>query len=146
MVKDKSSNLVITFLGKNYLYLGLIISTVALSGSLIFSEILKFIPCELCWYQRILMYPSAVLFGVAVWKNDKNVWQYIMPLSIIGFLVALYHYLLQLNPTILPCTDEIANCALREFNLFGFITIPLLSMLAFGSLIILAYLGKKYSK
>jgi disulfide bond formation protein DsbB len=146
MAKQKTSNTVLMFLAKNYLYLGLLIATMAFAGSLIFSEVLKFIPCELCWYQRILMYPQLVLFGVAVMKNDKNVVHYVLPLSVIGLLIAVYHYLLQLNPTILPCTDEIANCALREFNLFGFITIPFLSMLAFGALVVLSIISKKYSR
>jgi disulfide bond formation protein DsbB len=142
---QKRNNL-LSILARNYLYLGLLLSTIALAGSLIFSEVLKFIPCELCWYQRILMYPQVVLFGVAVWKNDKNVTQYILPLSIIGLAVAVYHYLLQLNPTILPCTDEIANCALREFNLLGFITIPFLSILGFGAVVMLTLIARKYNK
>lgn len=142
----KSSPSLLNLLGKNYIYLGFLITTLAFVGSLIFSELLKFVPCELCWYQRILMYPQVLIFGVAVWKNDKNVLHYILPLSVIGLLIAVYHYLLQLNPTILPCTDAVANCALKEFNLFGFITIPFLSMIAFASLVVLALIAKKYSK
>jgi disulfide bond formation protein DsbB len=66
-------------------------------GSLYFSEVMNFAPCVLCWYQRILMYPLALILLVGIWKKDKNVDSYVLPFSILGFLIALYHNLLYYN-------------------------------------------------
>ncbi|KGX92618.1 dihydroneopterin aldolase [Pontibacillus halophilus JSM 076056 = DSM 19796] len=106
---------------------------IATLGSLFFSEIMKFVPCELCWFQRVLMYPLVVIYGLAVAKKDARIAYSGLFMSGIGILVAVYHYGVQKLPAlqetggacgIIPCTTQFINYG-------GFITIPFLSLLAF---------------
>ncbi|UFU00502.1 disulfide oxidoreductase [Radiobacillus kanasensis] len=108
-------------------------SVIATLGSLFFSEIMHFIPCELCWYQRILMYPLVVIYGYAVFKKDI---QFALPgliMSGIGVLVSSYHYTLQKVPTLQQAGEScgIIPCTTEYINVFGFITIPFLALVAF---------------
>ena len=116
-----------------YLYLAWIQSIVATLGSLYYSEIQHFIPCTLCWYQRILMYPLLILFAIAILRKDVKVYFYALPMSIIGTGIAFYHILLQkglLPEAFAPCTIG-ASCAVKYTGYFGFITIPVMSFTAF---------------
>lgn len=72
-----------------------ILSIIATAGSLYFSEILHYVPCTFCWYQRILMYPLVILLGRAFYEQDLKIYRYILPLSILGMAVSGYHYSLQ---------------------------------------------------
>src|SRR3989344_142120 len=85
------------FIKKYALYIAFIQAWVATLGSLYFSEIKHLEPCVLCWYQRILMFPIAIILAVAIIRKDKNVAYYVLPLSILGALVAFYQYLLQMT-------------------------------------------------
>lgn len=110
-----------------------ILSAIATSGSLYFSEIKGFIPCTLCWYQRIFMYPIFLLTSTSLLLKDKKINNYLLTLSIPGFLLALYHVLLQktsLFSSFEPCSVGV-SCASEYVNWFGFVTIPLLSFTAF---------------
>lgn len=121
------------FLTKNILYIALLQSIAALLGSLYYSEIKNYTPCTLCWYQRILMYPLVILITVGILKKDKHLDHYILPMSILGTLVAFYHVLLQkgiLPETIAPCVIG-ASCLTKHVGYFGFITIPVMSLTAF---------------
>ena len=118
---------------ENSLYIAWMQSAVALIGSLFFSEVMKLPPCTLCWYQRICMYPLVVIIFVGMMNKDKNVGNYILPLSGIGTLIALYHNLLYykiLPESIQTCAVGV-SCTSRYVEWFGFITIPLLSLIAF---------------
>ncbi|WP_088083119.1 disulfide bond formation protein B, partial [Bacillus mobilis] len=87
------------FTWRNYtLYMAWIVSMIATLGSLFFSEILGFIPCELCWFQRIMMYPLCIILGIATFYNEKNIKKYVLPISIIGGSISLYHYAIQKIP------------------------------------------------
>src|SRR5699024_2029507 len=128
-----------------FLYFSWIVSVVATLGSLYFSEIRGFIPCELCWYQRILMYPLAFILGIATFKNDVTVKKYVLPLTIIGWFISLFHYLEQKVPgfaKIKPCADGVP-CTTEYINWFGFITIPFLAFVAFTLITVLMFLIKK---
>jgi disulfide bond formation protein DsbB len=107
---------------------------VATVGSLFYSEVMGYIPCELCWYQRILMYPLLVIYGVALWKKNVETALSGLILSGIGFVVAVYHYLVQNVPAFQEaggaCTGAVP-CNAIYVNYFGFITIPFLSGVAF---------------
>jgi len=103
----------------------------ALLGSLYFSEIRGFIPCELCWYQRILMYPIPVLLLIGIFNEDWFLPKYILPLSITGLGVSTYHYLLQNQVFGASVCSAGVSCATRYINVFGFITIPFLALVAF---------------
>lgn len=135
------------FLKSNLLQFALIISLTSTLGSLYFSEILKLPPCVLCWYQRIFMYPLVIIFAVGIWKKDKNIPFFVLPLSIIGTIVAAYHNLLYYKiilESLTPCTLGI-SCTTKQIEWLGFITIPFLSLMAFISITILALIHKKIS-
>jgi len=124
----------VTTIKKNILYIAWIQSIVAMFGSLYFSEVMKLPPCILCWYQRILMYPLVAIIAVGILRRDKGIYLYVLPLSILGFLISLYHNLLYykiLPESIQPCTMGI-SCTTRQIEWFGFITIPLMSLTAFA--------------
>jgi disulfide bond formation protein DsbB len=121
---------------KVLLYLTWGISLAATIGSLYFSEILHLPPCVLCWYQRIFMYPLVLLIPIGLSLKDKNLPRYILPLSSIGLIIALFHNLLYygvIPEAVGPCTAGI-SCTVRQIEWFGFISIPLLSLLAFAGI------------
>jgi disulfide bond formation protein DsbB len=102
-------------------------------GSLYFSEVLKFIPCSLCWYQRILMYPLAVILLIGLLRRDRAVFYYVLPFSVAGLFVSSYHYLLQKTDlfTQSAVCDAGIPCTTIWINLFGFVTIPFMALTAF---------------
>ncbi len=108
-------------------------------GSLFFSEVMGLIPCELCWYQRIFMFPLAVILLVALHPLETRVVRYALPTAIIGLLFTLYHGLLfygLIPESMQPCRQGI-SCADDSMVLFGLVPIPLLSLLAFATIIVL---------
>lgn len=119
---------------RNYtLYMAWIVSMIATLGSLFFSEILGFIPCELCWFQRIMMYPLCIILGIATFYNEKNIKKYVLPISIIGGTISIYHYAIQKIPDVSeinPCVQGVP-CNVDYINWLGFITIPFLALIAF---------------
>lgn len=128
---------IITWLKAKALYLAFTQAWIATLGSLYFSEIRGLTPCLLCWYQRILMYPLVIIFTVAIVRKDKNVPYYVLPFSILGMLVALYQYLLQMTELsqIVPSTcNALVSCSAIQLVYFGFITIPFLSFIAFTTI------------
>jgi disulfide bond formation protein DsbB len=107
-------------------------AVVAMTGSLYFSEVMHLVPCVLCWYQRITMYPLVLITLVGLLRKDAKIYQYVLPLSITGFLIASYHVLLYygiLPESIAPCQAGI-SCTTRTIEWFSFVTIPLLSWTA----------------
>lgn len=127
-----------------FLYFSWIVSVVATLGSLYFSEIREFIPCDLCWYQRILMYPLTLILGIATFNSDFTVKKYVLPMAVIGWTISLFHYLQQKVPgfaKIKPCTNGVP-CNMEYINWFGFITIPFLALTAFSLIIIFMLLIK----
>jgi disulfide bond formation protein DsbB len=128
-----------------FLYFAWIVSVIATLGSLYFSEIRGYVPCELCWYQRILMYPLSVLLGIAAYSGDTSIKKYVLPLSIIGGIISTYHYMLQKIPgfhEIKPCTNGVP-CNVDYIDWLGFITIPLLALVAFVLIIINLFFVKQ---
>ncbi|MED4585616.1 disulfide oxidoreductase [Brevibacillus choshinensis] len=124
------------------------IALIATAGSLFFSEVLKYIPCDLCWYQRILMYPLVILLGVASAKKDYKMSLYTLILSLIGGLISLYHYLIQKVPALheLGNACGIVPCNSDYINWLGFITIPFLALIAFALIIVLQIIVLKNGK
>ena len=124
------------------LYAAWLVAVTATAGSLYFSEVRLFVPCSLCWYQRIFMYPLVILLGIASYRQDTGIVRYALPLSVLGGTVSLFHYLEQKVPGFsaptlcragVPCTQE-------YINWLGFITIPFLALVAF-TLITLLLIG-----
>ena len=133
---------------KYLLHIAWVQSLVAMLGSLYFSEVRHFPPCVLCWYQRILMYPLTVLIAVGLIRKDKNLPYYVLPLSLIGTIIAAYHNLLYykiLPDSLTPCVAGV-SCTTRFFAWYGFITIPLLSLTAFLVIDICMVLFLKWKK
>lgn len=114
-------------------YVAWVQALVATLGSLFFSEVLHLLPCLLCWYQRILMYPLVAILTVGILLRDPRLRWYVLPLSGLGLVIALYHNLLYygiLPEGIVQCTTGV-SCTQRQLEWLGFITIPLLSLTAF---------------
>jgi disulfide bond formation protein DsbB len=117
--------------------------------SLVYSEVFGFIPCGLCWVQRIFLYPQAILLGMAWWKKDSRIADYIITLSLFGAIFALDQHLLQMGVSSgIPCpTSGSTDCAKRILFEFGYITFPMLSFTAFmwqtGLMFLLVKTSKK---
>ena len=136
------------FFGKHALAFSFVVVLVATSGSLFYSEVAGYEPCKLCWFQRIFMYPQALLLGMALWKRDKGIADYSIALSLAGALIAGYHYLLQLGVApLLPCAavGYSVSCAQRFVMQFGYITIPLMAFTAF-SMVLLFMISRKLTR
>ncbi|WP_019639861.1 disulfide oxidoreductase [Paenibacillus fonticola] len=115
------------------IYFAWLVSMVATAGSLYLSEVLYYEPCKLCWFQRIFMYPLVILLGMAAFRNDRKILVYAIPLSIIGGSISTYHYAQQKIPglaQLLPCKVGIP-CNVDYLNWWGFVTIPLMALVAF---------------
>ena len=122
-----------------------LIATLSTLGSLFFSEVMGFEPCVLCWYQRIFMYPLVFIFLVGLFPLDRSVFRYALPVAIIGWCFAVYHYLIYsgyIPESLQPCSEG-ASCADINLELLGFITIPMMSILSYTAIIALLFIFKK---
>lgn len=128
-----------------YMQMIFIVSLIAMLGSLYFSEIRLYEPCEMCWYQRILMYPIVLLSFIGIIKNDIKASLYVRVLSGIGIFVSAYHYALQKIPAVGDSANACmgVSCTVQYINWAGFITIPLLALTAFIIIFILSFFIKK---
>lgn len=108
-----------------------VIALLALMGSLYFSEVLKFPPCVLCWYQRIALYPFVLLLPIAIVRNDRTFPIYAFALLVPGLIVSAYHNLLYyriIPQSLAPCVQGI-SCTTKYVEYFGFVTIPFLAFI-----------------
>ncbi len=122
----------------------------ALIGSLTLSEVANLIPCTLCWWQRVCMFPIAFIATVGVLRHDKNVGYYALPLAVTGGIIAGYHSLLQwglIKETVLDCSlNGAVSCAKADIMWFGFISIPFMAFCCFVAIGVLAWLSLPKSK
>lgn len=128
--------------GELALPLGFAVALTTTLGSLYLSEVAKFPPCELCWFQRICMYPNVALFAVAWWRRDRDVRFYVLPLVVVGAAIATYHYLLERFPDTVSsaCSTDIP-CETVWVWKFHFLSIPGMAWVGFlllGTLAVLA--------
>lgn len=137
----------VTLVGKHSVLIGFLLSLGGVIGSLIYSGVLGFEPCELCWWQRVLLYPAVPLLGVALYKKDRGVWAYITPMAILASLIAVYHSYVQLggNGSLLPCTAVGGACAKVYVLAFGYITIPTMSLTFALALLLIAYINRLHA-
>ena len=118
------------------LFAAWLLACVATLGALFFSMVMERIPCVLCWYQRIFMFPLPLVLGVGLLSSDPRCVRYALPLAVCGLAIAVYHCLLYLGfipAGMQPCTQGV-SCAETSIELAGFVTIPLLSLFAFFSI------------
>ncbi|NQX68218.1 disulfide bond formation protein B [Paenibacillus alba] len=135
------------WLRDNGMHLSWLIALIATLGSLYFSEIMHFLPCKLCWYQRILMYPLAIILGIAAVRRDYKLTIYVLPLTLWGACISIYHVLLQsgiFHESATGCGP--VPCDVDYLNWLGFITIPMLAGAAFILISILQYLTYRATK
>jgi len=119
----------------------LIASTSAL-GSLFFSKIMDFPPCALCWYQRAFMFPLAIILLIGLFPYDKSVIKFSLPLAAGGLGFAIYHNLIYsgfIPENLQPCSQGV-SCSEKYIDLFGFITIPMLSLISFSIIVALLFI------
>ena len=122
-----------------------VVASASTLGSLFFSEIMELPPCSLCWYQRIFMFPLPVVLLAGLVPYDPKASRYALPLAGVGAAIALWHTLLYvgiLPETAAPCTRGV-SCTQPTFELFGLLSIPLLSLLSFSTVAGLLLLQRK---
>ena len=132
----------------NMVFLCWLIACVSTLGALFFSEVMERAPCVLCWYQRIFMFPLLFILSAALFPLDVRCTRYALPLAVTGWGFALYHCLLYqgfIPKPLQPCTQGV-SCAEVKLELLGFVTIPLLSLLAFTLIIALLLAVRKVAK
>ena len=131
-------------LGSSALLAAFVVATLATIGSLYFSEVAHFEPCRLCWYQRIAMYPLVVILGIAAWRRDISVRRYAVPVSVIGALIATYHYAVEWLPWLdSGACSATTPCTIVWFRELGFISLPYLALSAFLLIAALLWLAGK---
>jgi disulfide bond formation protein DsbB len=117
------------------LWLAFLVSAIATGGSLFFSEIAGFIPCELCWFQRICMYPLSIVTLLAALADDYRPARYLLPLPVVGAGVSVYHLLVEngvVKQSQICLLSAPGGCATKWINEFGYMTIPTLALTGFA--------------
>jgi disulfide bond formation protein DsbB len=117
------------------LWLAFLVAAVTTGGSLFFSEIAHFVPCELCWYQRICMYPLSIITLLMALADDHRAARYLLPLPVVGAGVSVYHLLVEngvVKQTQACLLSAPGGCATKWIDEFGFVTIPTLALTAFA--------------
>lgn len=121
------------------LYFAWVISLAGLLLSLYYGELLQLEPCRLCWYQRIALFPLAILLGIAAFREDRHFIPYGIVLAVLGFVVGLYQWLKGIFPSLSSpaICGFVRDCSEVVFELFGVITFPALSAIGFAAIVIL---------
>jgi disulfide bond formation protein DsbB len=120
------------------LWLAFLVAGGAMAGSLYFSEVANYLPCRLCWFQRIAMYPLAVILLIAALRGDRAIRWYAIPLAVLGACVSIYHYLVEWHPQLEgDACDPTNPCSLVWFREFGFVTLSLMALCGFAAIIAL---------
>lgn len=138
------------WMGEHALLLGFLVSAAATIGSLLYSEVVGYPACILCWVQRIFMYPLPLLFGLALYRKDRAIIPYALLLTLIGGAVALYQWvkdMLALYSSVsIPCpaVSALPSCDRIYVLEFGYITIPMIALNAFLLIAIVLYAAMRY--
>jgi disulfide bond formation protein DsbB len=117
------------------LWLVFVVASIATGGSLFFSEVAHYVPCELCWFQRIFMYPLSIVTLLAALFNDHRVARYLLPLPVIGAGFAIYHVLVEegvVTQSQSCLVSAPGGCATKWIDEFGYVTIPVLALTGFA--------------
>jgi disulfide bond formation protein DsbB len=117
------------------LWLAWVVAATATAGSLYYSQVAHFVPCELCWFQRVCMYPLTAILLVAAIRDDRGVWRYALPQVVIGTAVAAYHSQLQAFPKQATFCSTVNPCTVRYVWELGFVSLPFMALAAFGFIV-----------
>lgn len=131
-----------------WLFLAWLTSVAATLGALFLGEVVGILPCVLCWYQRIAMFPLVVILAIGLLPFDYRSVRYALPLAAVGWAIALYHCLLYWGVApkdLVPC-GEGTSCTDVKAELYGFISVPLLSLAAFSLIVVLLLIVKRGSR
>ncbi|HEX9762679.1 MAG TPA: disulfide oxidoreductase [Acidimicrobiia bacterium] len=124
--------------GNRALWLAWLVALVATSGSLVYSEVIHYVPCRLCWFQRIAMYPMSVVLLVGAVRKDLAARFYALPLALIGLLISIWHYTIQVFPSLEGGScDPLNPCSARYVEVLGFISIPFMAGAGFTLIAVL---------
>ncbi len=115
-----------------------LVAVTAMAGSLYFSDVAHLEPCTLCWYQRIAMYPLALLLVVAAIRRDAGIRRYVLALAGIGAVISAYHVAVQRLPGLPTTSCSLTSpCSAIQVQVLGFISIPVLALAAFVTIVVL---------
>ena len=148
IIKNQAIDNFLNLLGRRGIAFSFIVALTATLGSLYFSEIAQFIPCKLCWFQRIFMYPQVFILGLAMILKDRRVWRYSIFMSALGASISAYHYFTQLfPPSVSFCSlDSAEPCSQKIFFTFGYITIPVMALTASLSIIFFSFFAYRLDR
>jgi disulfide bond formation protein DsbB len=143
-------NKLLAFIKEHYVIIGFLITCMGALVSLVYSEIIHFIPCVLCWWQRVFVLPLVFIFGAAAWYKDRKVIKYVLPLLSVGFLISVYHnfnYYFAEAGSALPCDASGVSCYQHLVSVFnGYISIPSIALTGFISILVLLAVAHYYKK
>lgn len=142
-------NKFLDFVEEHFLIIGFLVALLASLFSLVYSEIIGFPPCELCWYQRVFLFPQVFIFGGALWEKNKKIVKYAMPLLSVGFVISVYQNFIYYfgKSDNLPCDASGVSCYKQLVSEFGgYISIPMLSLTSFLVIIALLLVAHFYKK
>lgn len=137
MDNQNSQSPLASFFAEYGYYMTLVVSLAAMLGSLYFSEVRHFEPCRMCWFQRICMYPITMLTLIGIIKQDEYLPNYVLPFSLIGLGISIYHILIQNGIVVQSSGCTTVLCSIKYVNYLGFISIPVLAGTAFTMISVL---------
>lgn len=123
-----------------FLFAAWLVALGATLGALFIGEVLGQSPCTLCWYQRIAMFPLALVLGIACLNEDATVRRYALPLALVGGAIALWHTLLYvgiIETPLVPCSADGPSCTGPGMTIFGVVPLPVISLVSFALIIVL---------
>jgi disulfide bond formation protein DsbB len=128
-------------------WLAFAVAATATLGSLYFSEVRDLVPCRLCWFQRIFMYPLAIVLLVGAIRRDRGVRRYAVPLATIGLLVSAYHYFIEWNPQFESDSCAVSvPCSVPYFREFGFVSLAFMALCGFAAVLALLSIPSQESR
>jgi disulfide bond formation protein DsbB len=138
---DMIENRLKPLLSRNYREISFVVALTATAGSLYMSNVLGWTPCNLCWFQRILMYPLVFLTGTSLVLDKEDVADYVLPLAMTGFGIAAYHAVVQRFEQFQSagCSVTAVSCSTTYTFWYGYITISVLAATAFAAVIFLMW-------
>lgn len=148
--KKNHKNKYLDFIDKHYLQLGFLLALFASVFPLVYSEIIGFAPCYLCWWQRVFMIPLVFIFVVAIWYKERKIVKYVLPMLSVGTIISIYMnlvYYFKEGAENIPCDASGVSCYKHYVTDFGgYISIPMLALTAFVGLLTIVLVAHFYKK